>query len=259
VLGPITLDIGIGSAYEHFQNDALDARSYFNDPTQPVPPLKFNQFGGSIGGPFLRNKMFFFFNYDKTIDNSSYTEFVSMPTDALKGANTPNGQFDLTQLMPLDGNGNKMPVTDGNGNNILNPCTNTAVYQGEIFDPATQTTVNGEMCRFPFATDNVIPAARVDSVARNLLKYFPQPNQNTSLGINGDYYSVIPTPYPATRIFGRIDYQFNDKNRLPPPSPSATRTPPSTTNGTARWRVTTMTPPTTRARPPTFGLSAARS
>jgi hypothetical protein len=203
-----------GSAYEHFQNNALQARSYFNAPDQPVPPLKFNQFGGSIGGPIWRNKMFFFFNYDKTINNSSYTGFVSMPTDQLKGVNTPNGQFDLTQLMPLDANGNKIPVTDGNGNNITNPCTNSVVYQGEIFDPQSQTTVNGQICRYPFATDNVIPAGRVDSVAKNLLKYFRQPNQNTSLGINGDYYYVVPTPYPSTRIFGRIDYDFNDKNHL---------------------------------------------
>jgi hypothetical protein len=203
-----------GSAYEHFQNDALNARSYFNDPNSGVPPLKFNQFGGSIGGPIWRNKMFFYFNYDKTIDNSSYSGFVSMPTDQLKGVNTPNGQFDLTQLMPLDSNGNKIPVTDSNGNNIINPCTNNVIYQGEIFDPQSQTTVNGQMCRHPFATDNVIPAGRVDSVARNLLQYFQQPNQNTSLGINGDYYYVAPTPYPSTRIFGRIDYDFNSKNRL---------------------------------------------
>ena len=203
-----------GSAYEHFQNDALDARSYFNDPGAPVPPLKFNQFGGAIGGPILKNKLFFYFNYDKTIDNSSYTGFASMPTDQLKGVSTPNGQFDLTQLMPLDGNGNKIPVTDSNNNNVVNPCTNNVVYQGEIFDPQSQTTVNGQMCRFPFATDNVIPGARVDSVARNLLKYFQQPNQNTSLGVNGDYYYVVPTPYPSTRIFGRIDYDFNSKNRL---------------------------------------------
>ena len=77
-----------------------------------------------------------------------------------------------------------------------------------------QTTVNGQMCRYPFATDNVIPANRIDSVAKNVLKYFQKPNQNTSLGINGDYYYVVPTPYPSTRIFGRIDYDFNDKNRL---------------------------------------------
>ncbi|AXC11709.1 Oar protein [Acidisarcina polymorpha] len=203
-----------GSAYEHFQNDALNARSYFNAPDQRIPPLKFNQFGGSIGGPFWRNKMFFFFNYDKSIDNQSYTNFASMPTDALKGVNTANGQFDLTQLMPLDGNGNKLPVTDSNGNNIINPCNGNVVYQGEIFDPATQTTVNGQTCRLPFATDNVIPAGRVDPVAQNMLKYFPQPNQNTTQGINGDYYYVVPTPYPSTRIFGRIDYDFNSKNRL---------------------------------------------
>jgi hypothetical protein len=65
--------------------------------------------------------MFFFFNYDKSIDNQSYTGFTSMPTDQLKGVNTPNGQFDLTQLMPLDQNGNKIPVTDSNGNNVINP------------------------------------------------------------------------------------------------------------------------------------------
>ena len=203
-----------GSAYEHFQNDALDARSYFNAPDQPVPPLKFNQFGGSVGGPILRNRMFFYFNYDKTIDNSNYTGFTSMPTDQMKGVNSPNGGFDLTQLMPLDANGQKIPVTDGNGNNITNPCTGNTVYEGEIFDPSTQTTVNGQMCRFPFATDNVIPAGQVDSVAKNLLKYFPEPNQNTSQGINGDYYYVVPTPYPSTRTFGRIDYDFNKNNRL---------------------------------------------
>jgi Carboxypeptidase regulatory-like domain/TonB dependent receptor-like, beta-barrel len=203
-----------GSAYEHFQNDALDARSYFNAPDQPVPPLKFNQFGGSVGGPILRNKMFFFFNYDKTIDNQNYTGFTTMPTDQLKGVNTPNGEFDLTQLEPLDQNGNKIPVTDGNGNDVINPCTGNVVYQGEIFDPSTQTTVNGQMCRYPFATDNVIPASQVDPVAKNILKYFPEPNQNTSGGISGDYYYVVPTPYPSTRIFGRIDYDFNDKNRL---------------------------------------------
>ena len=94
-----------GSLYEHFQNDALDARSYFQDPTQPLPPLKFNHFGGSVGGPILRKRLFFYFNYDQATDHQNYTGFTSMPTDQLKGANTPNGQFDLTQLMPLDGNG----------------------------------------------------------------------------------------------------------------------------------------------------------
>jgi len=203
-----------GSLYEHFQNDALNARSFFQAPNQPVPPLKFNQFGGSLGGPILRKKMFFYFNYDQAKDNQNYTGITTMPTDQLKGVSTPNGQFDLTQLMPLDQNGNRIPVTDSNGNNVINACTGSLVYQGEIFDPVTQSTVNGEMCRYPFATDNVIPANRVDPVAKNILQYFHKPNLPTNLGINGDYYYVVPTPYPSTRIFGRIDYDFNSANRL---------------------------------------------
>jgi hypothetical protein len=62
-----------GSAYEHFQNDDLEARSYFAAPGVHVGPLKFNQFGGAIGGPIRHNRMFFYFNYDKTDNNSSWT------------------------------------------------------------------------------------------------------------------------------------------------------------------------------------------
>ncbi len=203
-----------GSAYEHFQNDDLEARSYFAAPGVRVGPLKFNQFGGAIGGPIRRNRMFFFFNYDKTDNNSSYTGFTTMPTDQMKGVNTPNGGFDETQLEPLDANGNKIPITDGNGNPIINSCNGATVYTGELFDPATQTTVNGQMCRFPYATDNVIPASEIDPVAKNLLQYFQEPNQNVSQGINGNYYYLVPTPSPASRTFGRIDYDFNAKNRL---------------------------------------------
>jgi len=202
-----------GSAYEHFQNDDLEARSYFAGPGH-VGPLKFNQFGGAIGGPIRRNRIFFYFNYDKTINNSSWPGTTTMPTDQMKGVNTPNGQFDLTQLEPLDGNGNKIPVTDANGNNVVNACNGATVYTGEIFDPATQTTVGGQMCRFPYATDNVIPAGNIDPVAKKLLQYFPEPNQGGSQGFYNNYSYLVPTPSPSSRIFGRIDYDFNANNRL---------------------------------------------
>ncbi|WP_446745026.1 carboxypeptidase regulatory-like domain-containing protein [Silvibacterium acidisoli] len=203
-----------GAAYEHFQNDALNARSYFDPADQAVPELRFNQFGGSIGGPILKNKMFFYFNYDKTIDNGTASGYVAMPTDQLKG-NTPNGAYDLSQLLVRDGNGNPVPVTDGNGNPYVNPCNNQVVYQGQIFDPATQQTVGGSICRMPFA-NNMIPANRVDPVAKNAIGagLWANPNQNTSGGINGDYYYRVPSDNPSNRWFGRIDYDFNEKNRL---------------------------------------------
>ena len=54
-----------GAVYEYFQNDALNAKGYgFGEPVT-VPFLRYNNYGGSIGGPILKKKMFFYFNFDK--------------------------------------------------------------------------------------------------------------------------------------------------------------------------------------------------
>ena len=53
-----------GTAAEYFRNNALDARNYFNPKGQTQAPFHNNQFGGSIGGPIIRNRTFFFFDYE---------------------------------------------------------------------------------------------------------------------------------------------------------------------------------------------------
>jgi len=53
-----------GSAYEFLRNSALDARNYFEDPTFPKAPFRRNQFGGAIGGPIIKNRTFFFADYE---------------------------------------------------------------------------------------------------------------------------------------------------------------------------------------------------
>jgi hypothetical protein len=53
-----------GTAAEYFRNNALDARNYFNPRGQQQAPFHNNQFGGSIGGPIIRNRTFFFFDYE---------------------------------------------------------------------------------------------------------------------------------------------------------------------------------------------------
>src|SRR5258708_5633987 len=53
-----------GSAYEFPRNSALDARNFFEDPTQPKAPFRRNQFGGTIGGPIVKNRTFFFADYE---------------------------------------------------------------------------------------------------------------------------------------------------------------------------------------------------
>ncbi|MBV8905801.1 MAG: carboxypeptidase regulatory-like domain-containing protein, partial [Acidobacteriia bacterium] len=80
-----------GAGYEYFQNDFLNARDFFA-PT--VGNLRYNNFGGAIGGPILKNKFFFFFDVDKTIKNSHYFEFDTVPTDGSFGtANMRAGDF----------------------------------------------------------------------------------------------------------------------------------------------------------------------
>lgn len=66
-----------GTLYDYFQNDALNARSYFSN---SKPELRYNQFGANLGGPILPNKLFFFFAYDGLRQRSAYTSLVRIPT-----------------------------------------------------------------------------------------------------------------------------------------------------------------------------------
>ncbi len=53
-----------GSAYEFLRNSAFDARNYFNQASAPQDAFRQNQFGGTLGGPIVKSKMFFFANYE---------------------------------------------------------------------------------------------------------------------------------------------------------------------------------------------------
>ena len=68
-----------GSVYEYFRNDILDARSFFQN-TGSKPELRQNQYGGSIGGPILRDKAFFYFDYEGFRQVSGLTYTSTVPT-----------------------------------------------------------------------------------------------------------------------------------------------------------------------------------
>lgn len=53
-----------GTAFDYLRNDLLDARNFFDVPPLPKPPLRQNDFGGTLGGPIFKNKTFFFFSYE---------------------------------------------------------------------------------------------------------------------------------------------------------------------------------------------------
>jgi hypothetical protein len=70
-----------GSAYEYWQNDVLNARPYFSPAGTVKPSLRYNEWGGSVGGPIIKNKLFFFFVRDKVTNKGSGNQhFSTVPT-----------------------------------------------------------------------------------------------------------------------------------------------------------------------------------
>jgi len=105
-----------GSMYEFFRNSALDARNYFNGPVKP--PLRQNQFGGTVGGPLLKDRTFFFLSSETLRERRSLTGTFSLPPAAVR-----NGDFSGFPAIydPLSGDsstgrrtafaGNQIPLT----------------------------------------------------------------------------------------------------------------------------------------------------
>ena len=89
-----------GSLFEFLRNSELDAKNYFDRKDSPIPPYKLNDFGGTIGGPILKNRTFFFVDYEGTRERLGQTIVVTVPTAAMKAGNfkgvAPNGVFDPT-------------------------------------------------------------------------------------------------------------------------------------------------------------------
>ncbi len=94
-----------GSAYEFLQNDFFNARSFFSP---AVPNKRYDMFGGSVGGPIKKDKLFFFFNPEKVINNSVSYPYNNFPTADMRAGNFSNPIFptiyDPTTHAPFPGN-----------------------------------------------------------------------------------------------------------------------------------------------------------
>ena len=123
-----------GTLFEFVQNNILNARNFFQ---LSVAPFRWNQFGGTVGGPIRRDKTFFFFSYQRQIQISYSASYYTFPTTAMK-----NGDMSAFST---------------------------------IYDPASLVQVNGQWTRTPLP-GNQIPANRVDPVSKNIQGYYAQPN-----------------------------------------------------------------------------------
>src|SRR6266850_1135569 len=71
-----------GTAYEFHRNAVLDAKNFFDSPARPIPSFIQNQFGGTLGGPVVKNKTFFFGSWEQFQQRKGLTYLSSVPTEA---------------------------------------------------------------------------------------------------------------------------------------------------------------------------------
>ena len=166
-----------GDFWEYFRNDALDAIDYF---AKTKPEFRQNQFGGTIGGPILKNKLFFFGDVeaDRLVSGNVYIQTV--PTALERQGN-------FSELLNTALSGNSQPV------NLFEPGTRT-----------TPLTCNGQQ--------NVFCPNQINAIAQRVLNLYPQPNANNGLLYNNYIFNQHQSSN-TVQWDGRVDWNPSDKDQ----------------------------------------------
>jgi hypothetical protein len=236
-----------GSAYEFFRDNRLNANNWFADRAgQPISPGHHNNYGFTIGGPIIKNKTFFFFDYDRLRSSGLSTASGAVPSDLMRAG-------DFGEVCPANGN------TDGSGNFHPGTWDTTAgdanygqcvqaddmshlVGGGQLWDPysGAHNDAAGGVVRNTFIPFNNIatyispgcvpaflPAGHtcppagseptpgvagnlIDPVAQKLMGLFPEP---TSTGnIYNNWFGSGSSKNYNDQFDIKVDHRFNEKN-----------------------------------------------
>ena len=171
-----------GSGFFDWRGDGQQARDPFtNKPGVPLPNASFKQFGGAAGGPVIKDKLFFFGDYQGTRQTNGITNQLTIPTALVQSSCNPakntTGFCDLSQYL-------------GNVNG-----------GGQVYDPATGNSLTGAG-RTAFA-NNQIPIGRISPQAAAILAAFPAP---TAGGVTNNFVGSGSGPYDQNSFDTRIDW-----------------------------------------------------
>jgi hypothetical protein len=182
-----------GTLYEFFRNNKLNANDYFANSTGTArPPFKYNQFGGTVGGPVTiphlyngHNKTFFFVSVEDVRFIQGVVFVGTLPT-------TRQLSGDFTQT--LNSSGKLITIYD--------PLTTTPNASGSGY---TRTAFPG----------NIIPASRINPVTTQILKYFPAPTQvGVGFTQSDNYTRSDGNRVHKNTVSYKVDHYFSERNRI---------------------------------------------
>ncbi len=166
-----------GSGYWFIRNDALNARGW---DARSKTKLRRNVPGATVGGPIAKNKAFFFYNYDITIQNLENLRVRSIGLPAWRAG-------DLSTMLQSNG------------------------QLRRVYDPLTANGRGGEV---QFA-NNVIPRDRLDPVAQAVVAFLPNANRTeVDVSNEGNWVSNLPRELRRTSHTMRVDHELNPNNKL---------------------------------------------
>jgi len=183
-----------GQGYEYFQNNALDAAPTFLVPNSffsGAPPLHRNVFGGTIGGPIKKDKLFFFASYQRQdVSDALNGAFVGTPTMAGLTDSNRDPQ-DLVNLVNYDA---------GLVTNLGDPCTSSKCITTGQLDPAALQLIQLKTKTGQY----YIPSESIGSIVGN-----ETPIQRYNAASLGP-----PSRFTANQVNGNIDYNFSSSDRI---------------------------------------------
>jgi hypothetical protein len=200
-----------GTGFLYLQNEALNAMNLQSKTAGKTKKPKYREdnWGYSLGGPAYipkvydgRNKTFWFTNFEKThLNVMSPNGFATLPTSVFKAG-------DFSSLLDPSFTGNAQ-----SGTVIGNDALGRPIVFGQIYDPRTTRTVNGQTVRDPFA-GNIIPQDQWDPVAKNVVQNVGiiDPTLNTMVR---NIEKIGGQPFFDLHIFGlKVDHNISDRHRI---------------------------------------------
>jgi hypothetical protein len=190
-----------GDVWEFFRNDKLNANSWSNNFNKlPKDKIRWNMFGGTLGGPIFKNKLFFFADYQgQRFDIPTSSTTINVFTAAERGG-------DFGALCKAGFNAAGVCQGSGSGNvQLYNPCASFTAQCTPSSTPAATRQI------FPF---NRIPTAMISPVASNLFSSSLYPGLIPGSGLQQNAINTISKAFNVDQGDLKVDYKATSKDNI---------------------------------------------